>query len=82
MLAGGVHSLSWVSIGTEKIGRPGRDPLRHLAGADELLVERLGAACLVRPFDHWLDQPMRSADDAQIGLPLGAGNEALAIAVS
>ena len=64
-----------------EIGGAWRQALCQLAGADDLLVQRVDAGGLGRPFDDGFRQPLRAADDTQIGLPLSAGIEPLFFAI-
>ena len=52
-----------------EIDRPARRALRHLAGADDLFIEREGARHRPRRFGDVLDKPLDAAD-AQATVPL------------
>ena len=58
-----------------QIDRPFRGPLREFAGAHDMLVERVDASDLARPFGHRLDEALRAADDAEAPIPLRLDRE-------
>ena len=67
--------------GNADIGRASGRALRHLADANDALIECLRRRRLQGQFDNRLEQPLRSTDDAQVSVPLRARVEVrLAIA--
>ena len=58
--------------GNANVSGTSRRALRHLANTDDALIERLRGRRLQCPFDHRLEQPLRSTDDAQVSVPLRA----------